>query len=149
MRKLHKCSFKLQSVAPKPLTERIRKWKDRRDHLQKMVDRPHAIAHATLPPDHLQKMPVVCNRDDSEIPVKAAMEVEYRDPPQRAGAGEYKRRRDNAQSKPRPRKRISKQPRFHYSERENGTAQEMSLLHARVTSTLQSCVSTCFERSRI
>ncbi len=53
-----------QSVTPKPLMERIRKWKDRRDHLQKMVDRPHAIAHATLPPDHLQKMPVVCNKDD-------------------------------------------------------------------------------------
>ena len=63
-----------RSVTPKPLTERIRKWKDRRDHLQKMVDRPHA----TLPPDHLQTMPVVRNRDDSETTVKAAMDVEYR-----------------------------------------------------------------------
>jgi hypothetical protein len=113
------------SVTPKPLTERIRKWKARRDYLQKLVDRPHA----TLPPDHLQTMPVVRNRDDSETTVKAAMDVEYRDPPQRAGAGENKRRRDNAQPEPRPGKRKYTKPRFHYSDREDGTAPQMSLLH--------------------
>ncbi len=49
----------IQSVAPnKLLPERIRRWKARRDHLQKMADRPHATstAHPTLPPDHLQKI---------------------------------------------------------------------------------------------
>jgi hypothetical protein len=34
----------IQSVTHKPLLERIRKWKARRDHLQKMVDRPGRIS---------------------------------------------------------------------------------------------------------
>ena len=71
----------IQSVTPnKPLTERIRKWKARRDHLQKMVDRPHATAHPTLPPDHLQKMPVVAgNMDDSETTPSSSRISGHRD----------------------------------------------------------------------
>ncbi len=34
----------IQSVAPKALTVRIRKWQARRDHLLKMVDLPHATS---------------------------------------------------------------------------------------------------------
>lgn len=93
----------IQSVTPNtPLTERIRNWKARRDHLQKML---HAAAHPTQPPAqptpsplqppleprHLHIMPVVAsNRNDSETPPEAAMDD------QRPGAGLHKRRHGNA-----------------------------------------------------
>ncbi len=46
----------------------------------KMVDRPHATAHPILPPDHLQKMPVVAsNRDDSETTPSSSRISGHRD----------------------------------------------------------------------
>jgi hypothetical protein len=89
-----------------------------------MVDRSHATS--TTP----AVVPVVArNRDDSEPPEKAAIDVDDRDPPQLPGAGVNKRRRGNAQVEPPPRKRGYSKPCFHYREREDGQPPEMSLLH--------------------
>ena len=75
-------------------------------------------------------MPVVArNRDDSETPEKAAIDVDDLDPPQRPGAGVHKRRRGNAQVETPPRKRSYSKPCFHYRERDDGKPPEMSLLH--------------------
>ena len=131
----------IQSVTPnKPLTERIRRWKARRDHLQKSLDRPHATAHPTIPPvladplpqkgppDHLRLMPVVAsNSNDSGTPPEAVMDD--RDPQQRPGAGMHKRRQGNAQVERPPRKRPNQKPCYHYKERDDGKPPEMSLLH--------------------
>ena len=59
---------KNQSLASKPLQEQIRKWKLRRNHLQKMANRP-STAQAVLPA-------VASNRDDLENQEKAAIDVD-------------------------------------------------------------------------
>ena len=130
----------MQSLDSNTLSERIMKLKVRRDHLQKMVDRSHATS--TTP----AVVPVVARKgDDLETPEKAAMEVEYRDPPQRAGASENKRRRGNAQSEPQPEKRRPKNRASTIQYGKMGRRRKCRCF----TSTLQSCVSTCFKRRRI
>ena len=119
----------IQSVTPNtPLTERIRKWNARRDHLRQMVAN---AAHPTQPPvqptppplqpHHLREMPVVASdRNDSETPPEAAIND------QRPGAGLHKRRQGKEHP---PKKRRNVRPCFRYEERDDGNPPQMSLLH--------------------
>jgi hypothetical protein len=119
----------IQSVTPnKPLTERIRKWKVRRDHLQKMAtpSSSRISGHRDSlpqkgPPDNLRIMPVVDNRD----------------PQQRPGAGGHKRQQGNAQVDRPPPKRRNLKPTYCYKEREDGKPPEMLLIHVNFA---QACV---------
>ncbi len=81
----------MQGLDSNPMSERIRKLKVRRDHLQKIVDHSHATS---TPPAVLPA--VAHNRDDLENPEKAAIDVDDRHPPQ-PGAGVNKRRRGSVQ----------------------------------------------------
>jgi len=119
--------FFMNSLASISLQERIRRWKVRRDHLQKLLGppRPTSGGPAVLPA-------VARTRPDLENPEKAAIGVDDRHPPP-PGAGVNRRRRGSAQmdSPPPAAKRARGTPMFPYTVREDGKPPAMTLLHVQ------------------
>jgi len=115
----------VQSLTSKPLADRIRKWKIRKDQLQKLIGSPRAISGgpAILPA-------VARTRDDLENQENAAIDVDDQKPPP-PGAGVCGRRRGSAQmDPPHPApKRKKATPRYPYTKRDDGQPPEMALLH--------------------